>query len=255
MKKITVNDISLAFDRTGTGSPLVLIHGYPLDHTIWNEVVPLLSPVFDLIIPDLRGFGESTSSKPQWSMQDLADDIAGVLDDQKIESAFLVGHSMGGYVALAFAKKFPGRVRGLALVASQTAADSPEKKADRIKQAGQISQDGTGEAVAGMTPKLSSDPKVQKTVHDIMKRQKPAGYIGSLHAMAGREDTLPMLADSDYPVILIHGDVDNLIPLQRAHDVQAAVPRAQLVQIHQAGHMPMMDAPKQVADALERFLV
>lgn len=254
MKTLTVNDIRLAYERTGTGSPLVLIHGYPLDHSIWDEVVPLLSPDFDLVIPDLRGFGESTSAKPQWSMQDLAEDVARILDHLEIESAFLAGHSMGGYVALAFAKKFPGRVRGLALIASQTAADSPEKKADRIQQAAQISRDGTGETVAGMTPKLSTDSKVQQLVHDMMKRQKPAGFIGSLHAMAGREDTLPMLADYDYPLIVIHGDEDNLIPLQRAHDVQAAVPRAQLVQIHKAGHMPMIEAPQQVADALKRFL-
>lgn len=254
MKNFSVGERTLAYDRIGAGTPLVLIHGFPLDHSIWDKVVPPLSVHFDLIIPDVRGFGESTSSASKWSMNDLAEDVARLLDHLKIESAFLAGHSMGGYIALAFAGIFPGRVRGIALVASQTAADAPEKQADRVKQAGQIARDGTGDTVAGMTAKLSSDVQVQKYVHDLMRKQESQGFIGSLHAMAGRTDTMAVLAESTYPVILIHGDSDALIPIQRAHDVQAAVPRAELVQLHEAGHMPMLEMPEQATEGLKRFL-
>ncbi len=107
----------------------MLIHGFPLDHTSWNEVATLLENDFDLILPDLRGFGQSTTVETPYTMSDMADDLAGLLDHLGIEKVALAGHSMGGYVALAFAKKYPQRVSGLGLVASQAAADSPERKA------------------------------------------------------------------------------------------------------------------------------
>jgi len=262
MKNIRVNDFLLAYERHGRGAPLVLIHGYPLDHSIWDEVTPLLSSdpsagsgqAFDLILPDLRGFGGSVSPAPAWTMGDLAADIASLLDHLGIESAFLAGHSMGGYVALAFAQAYPSRVRGLALVASQTAADMPEKREGRFAQAKQIAEDGIGETVAGMTPKLSADVRVQKFVHDLMRKQKAAGYIGSLKAIAERADTLSVLADSSFPVLLVHGDADALIPVGLAREIQAKVPRARVVELPGLGHMPMMESPHQVADALKSLL-
>jgi pimeloyl-ACP methyl ester carboxylesterase len=251
MQKFTVNDLTLAYDRLGQGAPLVLIHGFPLDHSIWDEVTPLLTPTFELILPDLRGFGESVSPAPAWTMADLAADIASLLDHLGIESAFLAGHSMGGYVALAFAAAYPQRVRGLALVASQTAADAPERKAGRYAQAQQIAENGIGEAVAGMTIKLSPDARVQKFVHELMRKQKPAGFIGSLKAMAERADTLSVLEEASFPVLIVHGGADGLIPLQK--EIQAKVPRARVVELPGVGHMPMMESPQQVVDALNSW--
>jgi len=254
MEKFSINNLSLAYARRGKGAPLVLIHGFPLDHSIWDEVVPLLSSDFELILPDLRGFGESVSPAPAWTMTDLAADIASLLDHLGIESAFLAGHSMGGYVALAFAAAYPQRVRGLALVASQSAADTPERKAGRYAEAHHIAEQGIVDTVEAMTSKLSADSRVQKYVHDLMRKQKPAGFIGSLKAMAERADTLSALADSSFPVLLIHGDADGLIPLQRAREIQAGVPRARLVALPGVGHMPMMESPREVAGALRNFL-
>ncbi|RJP52507.1 MAG: alpha/beta fold hydrolase [Anaerolineaceae bacterium] len=241
-------DTTLAYERLGRGAPLVLIHGFPLDHSIWDEVTPLLSSTFDLILPDLRGFGESVSSAPAWTMRDLADDLAALLDHLGLESAFLAGHSMGGYVTLAFADAYPQRVRGLALVSSQAAADAPEKRSARHAQARQIAEDGIGEMVAAMTEKLSTDERVRKFVHELMRKQKPAGYIGSLKAMAERADTLSVLEKNLFPVLVVHGGADGLIPFQR--EIQAKVPRARVTEIAGAGHMPMMESPREVAEAL-----
>lgn len=144
MMKFKRNNISLAYERIGRGAPLVLIHGFPLDHTIWDEVVPLLKDDFDLILPDLRGMGGSDAVDAPYTMTDLADDIASLLDHLGLDAAFLAGHSMGGYVALAFAAAYPRRVRGLALVSSQAAADPPERKAGRYAQAHQIAENGIG---------------------------------------------------------------------------------------------------------------
>jgi pimeloyl-ACP methyl ester carboxylesterase len=184
-------------------------------------------------------------------MTNLANDIASRLDHLGIESAFLAGHSMGGYVALAFAAAYPSRVRGLALVASQTAADTPERKAGRYAEANRIADQGIGDTVAGMTSKLSSDPRVQKFAHDLMRKQKPAGFIGSLKAIAEREDMLSMLASASFPLLLVHGDADGLIPIGRAREIQAEFPRARLVELTGIGHMPMMESPQAVADALK----
>lgn len=247
----THNDSILAYERLGRGTPLVLIHGFPLDHSIWDDITPLLTPTFDLILPDLRGFGESVSSAPAWTMRDLADDLAALLDHLGLDSVFLAGHSMGGYVALAFADAYPQRVRGLALVSSQAAADAPEKRAARHAQARQIAEDGIGETVAAMTEKLSADERVRKFIHELMRKQKPAGYIGSLKAMAERADTMSVLEKNSFPVLVVHGDADGLIPLQM--EIPLKVPRARVTEIAGGGHMPMMESPREVAEALESF--
>ena len=95
MEKIKIRDIELAYTRRGEGTPLVLLHGYPLDHHLWDDVAPLLEDTFDLILPDLRGFGESTTVDSPFTMDDYASDIAGLLDQLGIQNASIVGHSMG----------------------------------------------------------------------------------------------------------------------------------------------------------------
>src|SRR5512147_1871208 len=119
MNTVQVNNIALAYEKLGSGAPLMLIHGYPLDHAIWNDVANQLKNDFTLILPDVRGFGQSTTVESQYTVTDMADDLAGLLDHLGIEKLALAGHSMGGYIALAFAKKYPQRVTGLGLVASQ----------------------------------------------------------------------------------------------------------------------------------------
>ena len=136
MNTLEINGIRLAYDRRGKGRPLVLLHGYPLDHRLWDEVVPLLEDQFDLILPDLRGFGGSSTVDAFYTMEDIASDIAGLLDFLGIQKTAIAGHSMGGYVALAFARLYPERVTGLGLVSSQVLADTPAKREDRIQLVG-----------------------------------------------------------------------------------------------------------------------
>lgn len=250
MNTISVNNVSLAYERLGMGAPLILAHGFPLDHTVWNEVSSLLKEKFALILPDLRGFGQSTTVDAAYTMSDMADDLAGLLDHLGLEKAALAGHSMGGYVCLAFARKYPQRVSRLALVASQAAADTPERKANRYKDAGAVAQKGVGLLAEGMTPKLSSDIKTQEFVRPLMERQTPAAVIGALKAMAEREDTLAALSVAPFPLILIHGDMDVLIPIERAREIKAALPSARLVELKGIGHMPMTEAPARTADGL-----
>ncbi len=253
MDKVQVNGIDLAYTRRGKGAPLVLVHGYPLDHSIWNEVAPLLEDRFDLILPDLRGFGESQSVETAYGIADIAADIAGLLDRLGLKQAALAGHSMGGYVSLAFARAYPTRLRGLALVASQALADSPERKAGRYKTAADIAEQGVGIVAEAMTTKLSAEPRVQNYVQAVIEKQTRHGLIGALKAMAERSDSTDLLASLNVPLALIHGEADVLIPFERAREIKDVVPAAQLFALKHAGHMPMMEFPRETAEALSRL--
>ena len=253
MEKVNINGIQLAYERRGNGTPLVLLHGYPLDHHLWDDVVPLLENTFEIIAPDLRGFGDSTTVDSPNTMDDYAADIAGLLDQLGLQKAVVVGHSMGGYVALAFARLFPERVSGLGLVSSQVLADPPERKEGRYKSAADVSANGIGSVVETMTPKFTSDEKLQAYARASMEQQQPAAYIGALRAMAERADSTSLLSSFNFPVVVIHGDSDALIPIDRAREVKAALPQAHLVEISGAGHMPMMEAKEETAEALKKL--
>lgn len=250
MKTIKVNGIEIAYTRRGTGNPLVLIHGFPLDHSMWNETAALLENDFDLILPDLRGFGESTTVETRYTMDDMADDLAALLDHLGIVETAIAGHSMGGYVALAFAKKYPHRVRSLALVASQAAADAPDRKDGRYKTAQDIAEKGVGVVADAMTSKLSVIAEVQTFVRAIMEQQTPSAMIGALKAMAEREEMFSTLAAFSFPLLIVHGDDDVLIPVERGREIKSLVVAAHLIEIQGAGHMPMLEFPNEVAAAL-----
>jgi 3-oxoadipate enol-lactonase len=251
METINVNGVRLAYERRGTGSPLVLLHGYPLDHHLWDEVAPLLTDTFELILPDLRGFGESSTVDSFYTMEDIASDIAALLDHLEIEKTAMVGHSMGGYVALAFLRLYPERLTGLGWVSTQVLADAPDRRDGRYKSAAEVADKGIASVVETMTPKFTSDARLQEFARESMERQQPAGYIGALKAMAERLDSTPLLSSINIPVVIVHGDADLLIPLDRAREVKAALPNAHLVEIHGAGHMPMMEDKKKTAEALK----
>ena len=249
-----VNNVSLAYQRLGRGLPMVLLHGYPLDHTTWEPVIPLLENHADLILPDLRGFGGSSLTGSGYSLVDMATDVAALLDHLEVEKAILVGHSMGGYVSLAFAHAHPRRVLGLGLVASQVIADPPERQKVRYETANVIRSQGTMFVASSMPAQLTSDETIQAVLREIALRQRPEGMAGALEAMAGRPDSRPFLAEFDFPIVIIHGREDRLIPIERAREALAGTRRGTLVEIEGTGHMPMMESPQTTAEALKSLL-
>ncbi len=253
MKKLKVNGIELAYERLGTGTPLVLLHGYPLDHHTWDFITPLLEGMFDLILPDLRGFGQSTTVDTQYTLDDFASDIAGLLDHLGIQKAAIAGHSMGGYTSLAFLSKYPERVRGLGLISTQTLADPPDKKEGRHKSAAEVAEKGIGGVVDAMKTKFSPSEEFQNAVTAIMQRQQPAAFIGALKAMAERMDTSKLLTKAKLPVVVIHGDADSLISVDRAREMKNALPSTHFVELKGVGHLPMMEAVKETAEALKHL--
>ncbi len=262
MEKITVNGMKLAYFRRGKGIPLMLVHGYPLDHTIWDEVVPLLEEDFDLILPDLRGFGESqlveahglNAGESHYTLTDMAGDLLALLDYLGIEQTCMAGHSMGGYIALAFARAWPGRLCGLGLVASQARADTPERRQARYEAAAVILENGVEQVAEEMSCKLTPNVRVQARVRKLIEAQSPAGLAGALRAMAERQDATPCLASFHFPAVIVHGDADVLVPVEHAREAKAALPQAYWVEVAGGGHMPMLEAPEITAKALKALL-
>jgi len=254
MEKANINGIQIAYTRKGSGKPLVLVHGYPLDHTIWDEVLPLLENEFDIILPDLRGFGQSDVVESQYKIADMAADIAALLDQLGIEDAIIAGHSMGGYVSLAFVSAHPKHVAGLGLIASQASADPPERKQGRYDAAEEIMKTGVQPVAESMSAKLTPDKRVQTYVRGLIAAQQPAGLAGALKAMAERDDSITILSSFQFPVVLIHGKADELIPVQRAQEIKLAIPQATLMELSGIGHMPMMENPQATATALKKLL-
>lgn len=254
METISTNGIDLAYNRTGKGQPLVLVHGYPLDHTIWKDVVPLLDENFDLILPDLRGFGLSDVVEVQYTISDMAADITGLLDHLGLEKAYIAGHSMGGYISLAFARQYPLRVLGLGLISTQALADTAERKQGRYAAAEDVMGNGVRPVAKAMSPKLTPDGRVQAFVRSLIAAQHPLGLAGALKAMAERDDSTPALAGFEFPVAIVHGDADELIPVDRAQEMRQEISRANLAILPGTGHMPMMEQPHSTAEALKKLL-
>jgi len=254
MLKANVNGVQIAYERYGSGIPLVLVHGYPLDHTIWNPVIPLLESSFDLILPDLRGFGQSRLSPNSYLFIDVAADLVALMDSLMIKKASFAGHSMGGYISLAFARTYPERLLGLGLVASQALPDTPEKKIARYQEAEHILAHGVGDVAESMSTRLTADPVLQSMLKKLMRSQRPEALAGALRAMAERLDSNPLLPEFDFPVVLVHGLADQLIPVDRARAVQSLLKKGHLVEIEGVGHMPMMEAPQVTAEALKALL-
>ena len=252
-EKLNIDGTNIVFTRRGKGTPLVLLHGYPLDRTIWNDLAHMLVDEFDLIMPDMRGFGESDVMEADRSIIGYASDVAGLLERIGIRKAHVAGHSMGGYVALAFARQYPRQTAGIGLVASQELADNEERKSARHATAHQILEDGVNSVVEGMTPKLSARPEVQALVRNIIARQRPMGLAVALDAMAGRPDSTEVLKSFTGPAVIIHGTSDELIPVERAREMRLLLPSAHYLELPGVGHMPMIENPAAVAEAL-RFL-
>ena len=245
-----VNGIDLAYVRRGQGPALVLLHGHPLDHSIWDAVAPLLEPSFELVIPDLRGFGQSAAPAGSYSIADMARDVAALLDQLGIPTASLAGHSMGGYVALAFCSLFQPRVRSLALVASQVAADPPDRRPARYEAAEMVEQHGMKVIAETFPEKLTVKSDLLPVLREVILRQLRRGAAEALRAMAERQDSAGLLPGLEFPVHFIHGTADALIPVLRAREASALTKYGRLIELDGAGHMPMLETPQETAEAL-----
>jgi pimeloyl-ACP methyl ester carboxylesterase len=202
---------SLGFDEAGPGNsrPLVLVHGFPLDGRIWADCVGELARSARVIVPDLRGFGRSPSDDP-FTIESQADDLHALLAQIGALPCVLAGLSMGGYVSLAFAAKYPADLRGLILVDSRAEADSPAAREGRGQMIQLVRSKGTAAIAQAMLPKLIASPAPAQRLQSIMLDCSPLAIEHALAAMRDRRDYTQALADSALPVHVIVGEHDVL---------------------------------------------
>jgi pimeloyl-ACP methyl ester carboxylesterase len=252
MTEITV---SLAYERAGQGVPLILLHGYPLNRTIWKGVLPFLTDIADVIMPDLRGHGKSPIPEGEYSMETMAGDVIALMDSIGIETAVIAGHSMGGYVTLALLKYHPERLIAVGMVASQAAADSPEKYLARMESIEEIKISGPTAVTEGMLARLTRKEDILPELAEIISAATAQGLIGTLAGIAKREDALERLRSIKTPLMVISGAEDLIVPRERSAEIVRSSPNAWWVEILGSGHMPMMENPEATGLALRSLVV
>ncbi len=247
--------VRLYYEEFGKSQPIIFLHGYPLDHTIWLPLMPLLKEYARLILPDLRGHGLSPKPSGIYTMEVMAADVRALMDELKTERAVLVGHSMGGYVALAFARDFPQRLAGLALVASHCFVDQPERLKLRLENADKVERTGEVAFITeAMLPNLSPDAAIREEIKTIIMNANSVGVASVLRGMAQRQDTSAVLANLTIPAVIIAGNEDQIIPLERSRQMAALMKQPWLEVIPRVGHMPMLEAPDVVSRILLELL-
>ena len=260
MSSIRVGDIQLAYTDTGLGQPVVLLHGYPFNRSLWNEQVSALSNSYRVITPDLRGLGESDANEGPATMNRMAQDVALLLDHLEVSRAVVGGLSMGGYVALAFYKQFPSRVRSLVLADTRAQADNEEGKQTRYQQADKARAEGMAGIADSMLPKLltpetvSKRPDLVKRVRDMMLKTKPEGAAGALLGMAERDDQTSLLSQISCPTLILVGKEDPITPVADSEKMHREIAGSRLVVLDNAAHVSNLERTDQFNDELLRFL-
>lgn len=245
-----VNGITIAYNDRGTGLPIVFLHAFPLNRTMWATQENALSSQFRIITIDLRGHGESDAPLWRYTLDQAADDVCALLDHLAIQQALFVGLSMGGYILLAFYRKYAARMKGLILADTRAQADTAEGKDGRFQMA-QIAYKKGPSAIADiMIPKLLSPMTIQtkpdlvQKVRAMIESTQISGITGDLMAMAERPDSIPLLARITCPTRVIVGELDQATPPSDAELMAETIPGARLTIIPNAAHLANLEQPE-----------
>jgi len=256
--RVQLDGNEIACTDAGRALPLLFVHGFPLSRRVWAHQVAAFAPAHRVLAPDLRGLGESPLGTGEISIAAYADDLAALVHRLDTGPVVLAGHSMGGYVALAFARAHPELLRGLVLVATRAVPDSPEAAAGRRATAAEVERDGMRGLAARMASQLLApepdDPGLRAEITALIAASAPAGVVAALHAMAVRPDATPLLPTLRVPTLVITGDADSLIPPAESERMAAAIPGAELVTIPGAGHLVAHERPAAFNRALAGWL-
>jgi 3-oxoadipate enol-lactonase len=263
-----VDSLDIGYDDVGAaggagadgGVPLLFVHAFPLNRTMWAPQVSALVERSRCVAADLRGFGDS-SVRPPYSMEQYADDLAHLLDHLHIDRVILVGCSMGGYVSFAFWRRHKSRVRALVLADTRAGADTDETLTRR-RQVIDVARKEGATAVANLQiPSLvgkttrEKQPDTYDAVHRMVAQAPVDGIVGALEAMMIRPDSTATLATIDVPTMIIVGEEDVPTPVKEARAMHQQIPGSRLEIIGQAGHLANMERPAAFNHLLTEFLV
>ena len=248
--------MNLDYFEEGNGEAVLLVHAFPLNHSMWAPQIPALRSQFRVITPDVRGFGNIPVSDA-WSVDEAADDLSELLDRLKIEQCALVGLSMGGYIALPFYAKYPQRVKQLVLANTRARADNETEKAARTKMIADLQQSGAGILAERMLPRLlkpNAPPEIAQEVRRIIETTSLTSAILALMAMRDRPDASTVLHKIACPTLVIAGEYDSVTRVEECREMATTVADGQFVTITNAGHLTNLENSEDFNRALEDFL-
>lgn len=259
--KLTINDITMAYDDCGEGPALLLIHGFPLNRQMWQpQLLPLSGAGYRVIAPDLRGFGASDAPLDGYSMDGFADDLIALLDALKIERAVVGGMSMGGYILMNLLERYPERIGAACFIATKSSADDEAGRARRSAMAAEAERLGANPIIKIFAELLfASDtmqtrPELIARVTSWMRDTNPRALAGGLLAMRDRKDYTPLLPGFRQPSLVVAGAEDRAASPNAVELLIAGLPRCESRIIQQAGHMVNMEQPEAFNATLLEFL-
>ena len=253
-------DAEIAYRVLGEGRPVILLHPFPVNHEFWLPVAQVLAARYRVVLPDLRGHGDSGAGEGPATMEKHAADIARVLDDAEIGRAWLVGVSIGGYALFEFWRRHRGRVAALGLCNTKAPADSAEARAARLQAANDVIERGTEQFFESMIPRLlgkttrETRPDLVEGARRMMRKMSPEDVAQVQRGMAERPDSVETLKTINVPTLIVTGDEDILTGLNEAELMRQHIVGSQLRVIAKAGHYSPWEQPEEAGKLLRQFL-
>jgi 3-oxoadipate enol-lactonase len=260
MPRVHSDDAEIFYEVLGKGPPVVLLHPFPANHEFWLPAAQALISRYTLILPDLRGHGESGVGEGAATMQKHAADLARVMDDADVGRAVLVGVSVGGYVIFEFWRRYRGRVAALALCNTKAAADSSEARAGRLQSAAEVLERGTEPFFESMVAKVmgrtvrETRPDLVQGALAMMRKMSAEDVAAVQRGMAERADSVGTLKTINVPALIVTGEEDTLTGIGEAEVLRQNIAGSQLKVIPRAGHYSAWERPEQVGVVLRQFL-
>lgn len=255
-KKIeTAQGTTISYVEAGQGQPIVLLHGFVGDHHYWDLVMEPLAKHYRVIALDLPGHGDSSLSNQTSSMEDYADEVASFVQHLQLDKISLIGHSLGGYITMAFVDKYESLLDSFALVHSTALPDPEEAKAGRLAGMEKIQTEGIHSFVDTLVPKLFAPlhlGEFEQITKEIGYKASTKGAIAALGAMRERPDRVSVLETTKVPVLLLTGSEDGIVPAKRAFTTHGE--NIKQVLLPEVGHMSMYESPHRLIDELKQFL-
>jgi 3-oxoadipate enol-lactonase len=260
MPQITSDDADISYEVLGSGPPVVLLHPFPANHELWKPAAQALISHYRIILPDLRGHGDSGIGAGPALMQKHAADISRVLDHEEIGRAAFVGVSIGGYVLFEFWRKYRARVEALVLCNTKAQSDTPEARAGRLQAAADVMERGTEPFFESMLPKLlgkttyGTRPDLVDGALRMTRKMSPEDVAMVQRGMAERRDSVEMLNTINVPTLIVTGDEDIFTGAAEAELMRQNVPNSQMKVIAKAGHYSPWEQPGEVGKLVRQFL-
>lgn len=260
LRQLKSGDAEIVYRVLGEGPPIVLLHPFPVNHEFWLPMAEALITRYRVVLPDLRGHGDSGVGEGPAKMEKHAADIARVMDDAEIVRASMVGVSIGGYVLFEFWRRYRGRVAALGLCNTKASADSAEARAGRLQTANDVLERGAESFFESMVPRLlgkttrETRPDLVEGALRMMRKMSPEDVAQVQRGMAERPDSVNTLKTVNVPTLIVTGDEDILTGLNEAELMRQHISGSQLRVIAKAGHYSMWEQPEEAGKLLRGFL-